>query len=234
MFRLKKWLNWHQTRSRQVGYRRLFIQAMTEIFSLEYRYTCIAIMNRTMTAGIKSSEKTFFGCVPSGRSRREIYICQAAECGGLLPLRLDSGLVLGFLAGERVFAGHSTLLDHNESEAQRALGFEGFFNKLPEETKDWWRENLMKPKIKQVNEKVQQCLKLLTVATRCDEQGKGYGSALIKEITRTAETPVCVNVNTDINILFYKRLGFEIVDASEMVSSCGSWVGTTMIWEASE
>ena len=106
------------------------------------------------------------------------------------------------------------------SEAQRCLGFPEFFNKLPEDAKTWWNENLVifnwkrrrsteisslsqvkakkrtserkgkSPRVKTLElhltmSQVQRSLRLITVATLGAEQGKGYGSALLKEIMHT-------------------------------------------------
>ncbi|KAF8191720.1 hypothetical protein BJ912DRAFT_963301, partial [Pholiota molesta] len=165
-----------------------------------------AIMNRSMTAGL--FRLIFRAAALEGK----LYICQAVDSGKIVSL--GAGLDLA-------------------SRGTKSLGFEEFFNKLPEDTKNWWMENLLKPKPKPVNEKVRQSLRLIAVATLGEERRKGHGSSLIKEIARTVGTPVCVNVNTDDNILFYKGLGFKITGTSEMASSYGSWVGTIMIWEDS-
>ncbi|PPQ72879.1 hypothetical protein CVT26_003500 [Gymnopilus dilepis] len=162
------------------------------------------IMNRAMTGDSpKNSEALFRLTFRAAAIEGNIFVCQDDESDKIVALAAGFGPTSKFL-GRR-----------------RSLGFYEFFENLSEETKAWWKDNVMKPSELPVN--VQPSLKLLTFATQVLEQRKGYGSYLMKEIMKVSSIPICVNAVTDSTVLFYRRLGFKTISSSEVSSTYGSW-----------
>ena len=56
---------------------------------------------------------------------------------------------------------------------------------------------------------------LLPIAVDPEEQGKGYGSLLLREMFKIIDNeklPIYLETNTEKNVGFYQRYGFEVLE----------------------
>jgi len=126
------------------------------------------------------------------------------------------------------------------SQAQRELGAEEFFASLSHETKEWW-EKIHIPMSKKFvedtigQEKITATWFVTTMATLKTEQGKGYGTLVMKEICRRVledKSFIALNATSKITIDFYRNFGLEVVGSADIPSPFGSWTNNLMIWYA--
>ena len=67
-------------------------------------------------------------------------------------------------------------------------------------------------------------------------QGKGLGKRLfnyVKEQAEATKTPIALETSTDLDILIYRKFGFEVVGDTEVVNEYGKGKMTVMVkkWE---
>ncbi|KDR84561.1 hypothetical protein GALMADRAFT_133831 [Galerina marginata CBS 339.88] len=139
------------------------------------------------------------------------------------------------------------------SEAQRSLGLYKLLESLPEETRQWWNKIVSDDSSPysaqsyvdfsqfsggEKQEKVPECWTVVVMATSVSEQGKGYGTSIMKEICKKAAAnakSIRLNASPEINVSFYGSLGFRVVKRTEDESPSGvKLVNTIMVWEAQE
>ncbi|KAF8812024.1 hypothetical protein BYT27DRAFT_7335889 [Phlegmacium glaucopus] len=125
------------------------------------------------------------------------------------------------------------------SQAQLELGAQQFFESLSDETREWW-EKVHKPiSRKMVNDTIGEAgitasWFVVVMATLKTEQGRGYGTLLMKEICRRVledKSFMALNATSKDTVAFYQRLGFEVVGTADKPSSFGTWTNHLMVWD---
>ncbi|PPQ80504.1 hypothetical protein CVT26_004304 [Gymnopilus dilepis] len=167
----------------------------------------------------------------------KVTICEEIKTGRILSVSCSYGPGQFFLG----------------SQKQRDLGFNEFFNQLSIEGKQWWDEvstlwiigctDFLTSEVKYF-EKVQNmpsisCFKVVDswfvtiLATATSEQGKGYGSSVMREVQRIAaedRTSVTLNTTSEKNVSFYSSLGFKVIQTSTRTTPYGTWTSYIMTW----
>ncbi|KAJ2928726.1 hypothetical protein H1R20_g8375, partial [Candolleomyces eurysporus] len=125
------------------------------------------------------------------------------------------------------------------SEAQRALGLVDYLTSLSPENLQWRNQTYSPLVEKSIDESIGQQKPVdswlpILVATDPEHQKRGYATALIRELQKTASadnTGVFLTTwNKDLES-YYQYLGFEVASQIEIPSPLRNWIHRNMLWE---
>ncbi|KAF8168739.1 hypothetical protein BJ912DRAFT_1001170 [Pholiota molesta] len=180
---------------------------------------------RAITGGIPELQADLFRLsLRAAALEGHIFVCQMPGSGKILSLGACFGPGVDYLG----------------SEAQRALGYEEFFEKLPDETKKWYDEEHRPLSKKFVDdtigqEKLTNSWFVALMATLESERQKGYGSAILNEISRKAaddKAIAALNATSNSTVAFYKNLGFHVLGSADRLSPFGAWTNNMMVYNS--
>lgn len=126
------------------------------------------------------------------------------------------------------------------SEAQRALGLGKYLESLSEAGRKWQQEVFRPANAKLIAESVGEQKVIdswvpIMVATDPKHQGRGYASALMRELQKTAlddDTDIFLFTISDKLEAYYEHLGFKAKAKAEIPSPLGNWTHRAMLWES--
>lgn len=119
--------------------------------------------------------------------------------------------------------------DFLSTEEQRQAGFNDIYKQFPPELQRWWTEYYF-PRYNELKDSTLgkgtklNSWQLQLLATKPECEGKGLATALIRVIQDRANKEnvgMCLETTTDENITFYKKRGFVLRGAVQIVGSHG-------------
>ncbi|KAF9460507.1 hypothetical protein BDZ94DRAFT_1265750 [Collybia nuda] len=115
------------------------------------------------------------------------------------------------------------------TDEQRAAGWDQFLSVIPEELKSWWMEHFIPEIGRLADEALGPGYKLKSWHLHLfgvvpTYQRRGLGKALMRVVDDLAKAdgaPIVLETTTEIDVLIYKKLGFDIKGETTIKSSLG-------------